>query len=117
LARKTNGEPIEKLKRGLRVQERPLLCSMTIPPGWIGEGCVGFWSRRYVLFFDEFVNVLTFKLLNELSNLVHVPSHGVSLVVADLVNQGVKAADKTIVVSKSLRDAQSQLAENGASFS
>jgi hypothetical protein len=74
-------------------------------------------NLRFVLFFDELVNVLTFKLLDQLSNLVHVSSQGVTFILADLIDQGVKVTDKTMVVSESLRDGQSQLAENGASFS
>jgi hypothetical protein len=41
----------------------------------------------------------------------------VRLIIADLVNQGIEAVHKSMVVGKSLRDRQSQLVENIVSFS
>lgn len=61
--------------------------------------------------------MLTFKLLDLLPHAVKGSSHRVSFIIADLANQGVKAVHKSVVVGKSLRDGQSQLVENSASFS
>jgi hypothetical protein len=61
--------------------------------------------------------MLGFELFDLLCNLVQESGQGVRFVVANLTDQGVEAVHKTMVVSKSLRDGQSQLVENIASFS
>jgi hypothetical protein len=68
-------------------------------------------------FLDEFVNVLMFKLLDQLPHAIKGSSQRVSFVIADFLNQGVEAVHKFMVVSNCLRDGQSQLLENTASYS
>ena len=46
-------------------------------------------SLRHILVFDEFVNVLMFKLLDLLPHAIKGSSQRVSFVIADLFNQGV----------------------------
>jgi hypothetical protein len=67
--------------------------------------------------FCKLANMLGFELFDLVCNLVQESGQGVRFVVANLTDQGVEAVDKTMVVSKSLRDGQSQLVENIASFS
>ena len=61
--------------------------------------------------------MLKFKLLDLLPQAIKDPCQRVRLIIADLDNQGVEPVYKSMVVSNSLRDGQSQLVENFASFS
>jgi hypothetical protein len=74
-------------------------------------------ASSLVLGTKEFVNVLMFKLLDQLPQAIKDSSQRVRLIIADFLNQGVEVVHKPMVVSKSLRGGQSELVEDSASFS